>query len=652
MYYGRAGRGSNLPKIITERRGSLTSVASLVTAKALKESAIAGNYPAHQIALAEDYFNWVSQRFAAKNLPLLSEWVGMGNEMPRQLDGSGQTKLLEKYYLTLSERFLDASYLEPNILALIKPGIEAFIEDNMKFACDVDIIVATHAMTLVNNSTFGTVYNSFQKPNADNIRPFASVVIDEADLIGGVALQYFDRTFNVNYLERVAKSVWGAKKRKLGNQLRSLSNSAAKQCAQLLSNGKRYNELIDYEQDDLLKVLLEWADITCTQEFTEVAESFDLVEKERIRFTSEAIFEMNDLVRDIARSDSDNYMRDKMQTKLIVRNDNGNHQIAMAPLREGGLVNRMWRVRGHRFERIMFTSACLSGFEATPSTSFSTFKDRVGIDDKYDELANPPFIAKATGHGAISRLVLTDPAINQHANPSDVEIIDDPKSENSSGVVLSRTHTDFLVRALLLADQTPIMSPHKRTLVLFPSAVSKMAVYDALPEHIKTRVVGAPGDALLKNFTTSPDGYWFGHNWHGFNFVDQQTKTTLLGRVIISKVPNPPLNLMKAARNAGYAFHSSFEDGAAKVVQGIGRGIRNPQDKPEAWVLDPRMSIPKALRPRAMAKGIASQSVVSGGTGDRSQWAQIAEAIPKRLYQSSQIEILKDDGKTATLIAI
>lgn len=181
------------------------------------------------------------------------------------------------------------------------------------------------------------------------------------------------------------------------------------------------------------------------------------------------------------------------------------------------------------------------------------------------------------------------------------------------------------------------MTEGGRALVLVPSFADVEEMARRIPDVIAHRR-GEKLAAHLATLKASRNGVlatpaaWAGTDLPG-----------LLGHVVIVRIPFPPPNagrtelLRRLLRTKGYddanadgiLFARNRRDAIRRLAQGLGRGIRTPDNRVKVWIADPRFPLPDTLtlNPRLFLSQAARNRDLSG-------------AIPRRFtpaYESAEI---------------
>ncbi|MCY4468675.1 MAG: hypothetical protein OXC08_08120 [Thiotrichales bacterium] len=177
------------------------------------------------------------------------------------------------------------------------------------------------------------------------------------------------------------------------------------------------------------------------------------------------------------------------------------------------------------------------------------------------------------------------------------------------------------------------LSEGGRTLVLAPS----FADVDALNRRIEGLVAHRRGEALaayLEGFVAAPNAAlatpaaWAGTDLPG-----------LLSHVVILRIPFPPPEAGRAELLRRLLEARGYDPGQAerilraqgrrdalrRLAQGLGRGIRGPEDRVKVWIADPRFPLPDTLvrdPRRLLNQGLAAHN------GD------LSGAIPRRFAEA------------------
>lgn len=194
------------------------------------------------------------------------------------------------------------------------------------------------------------------------------------------------------------------------------------------------------------------------------------------------------------------------------------------------------------------------------------------------------------------------------------------------------------------------MTEGGRALVLVPSFADVEAMARRIPDviaHRRGEKLAAHLDTLkaARNGVLATPAAWAGTDLPG-----------LLGHVVIGRIPFPPPNAGRTAlmrrllqtkgyddANAdGILFARNRRDAIRRLAQGLGRGIRTPDDRVKVWIADPRFPLPdtRTLNPRLLlSQGLAARN------------RDLSGAIPRRFtqsYESAEIVPQPADGTRGT----
>ena len=194
------------------------------------------------------------------------------------------------------------------------------------------------------------------------------------------------------------------------------------------------------------------------------------------------------------------------------------------------------------------------------------------------------------------------------------------------------------------------MTEGGRALVLVPSFADVEAMARRIPDviaHRRGEKLAAHLDTLKasRNGVLATPAAWAGTDLPG-----------LLGHVVIVRIPFPPPNAGRTAllrrllqtkgyddRNAdGILLARNRRDAIRRLAQGLGRGIRTPDDRVKVWIADPRFPLPDTLtrNPRLLlSQGLAARN------------RDLSGAIPRRFtqsYESAEIVPQPADGTRGT----
>jgi len=194
------------------------------------------------------------------------------------------------------------------------------------------------------------------------------------------------------------------------------------------------------------------------------------------------------------------------------------------------------------------------------------------------------------------------------------------------------------------------MTEGGRALVLVPSFADVEAMAIRIPDviaHRRGEKLAAHLDTLKasRNGVLATPAAWAGTDLPG-----------LLGHVVIVRIPFPPPNagrtalLRRLLQTKGYddgnadgiLFTRNRRDAVRRLAQGLGRGIRTPDDRVKVWIADPRFPLPDTCT-------LNQRLLLSQGRAARNR--DLSGAIPRRFtpaYESAEIVPQPADGTRGT----
>lgn len=260
-----------------------------------------------------------------------------------------------------------------------------------------------------------------------------------------------------------------------------------------------------------------------------------------------------------------------------------------------GMMNQLWRSSVHSYNGVALISATLS--DRPPSDrSYHKFLRAIGIDPLIDQLIQekPLPSSRRDQYGSIAHVLVVDRDLTLY--PID----------NSQSNFNSAAFVNFVARAIL--EIVKLQTPDQRMLVLFQQYALLEAVWAQVPSlHslIIKRQRGSNMPTSLGAYAARPGGIWFGVEWEGVNFVSEEGKT-LADIVVIPRIPQPPINIMRRSRLSfafdgtqtvqlaeGIALNEAVDFAYQRMVQGIARGTRHAHDVIQLLaILDVRFPVP------------------------------------------------------------
>ncbi|TKD35294.1 ATP-dependent DNA helicase [Azotobacter chroococcum] len=173
-------------------------------------------------------------------------------------------------------------------------------------------------------------------------------------------------------------------------------------------------------------------------------------------------------------------------------------------------------------------------------------------------------------------------------------------------------------------------SPQERTLVLTLSFFDTDALVDRLNDlpNLIVHRKGEPISAVLARYKETPGAVMLTPaGWEGIDLPG------MVNNLVITRIPNSPPDSFRSTlnevvlREKGFSedkisqivFGMMFDATRRKLAQGLGRGIRHPDDKVCVWIADPRFPFPESfmgsldevlMKPRRYPQKIALQACI------------------------------------------
>lgn len=196
-----------------------------------------------------------------------------------------------------------------------------------------------------------------------------------------------------------------------------------------------------------------------------------------------------------------------------------------------------------------------------------------------------------------------------------------PTDETVTNMINQEYITRGTVAIRALAQRQQTLSPDTRMLVLFPSFDLMDEYYDRLhdmADFIVQRTKHSNLTKTIAQYAATPHGVWFGVEWEGVNFIDPnppkgQLPRTLADFLVITRIPQPPTDLIRVNRLTdwfeksmpaataerlaeGFGLHEAVGMAYRRSVQGVARGIRNAADVIQLLaILDARFPVPQHI---------------------------------------------------------
>ena len=200
--------------------------------------------------------------------------------------------------------------------------------------------------------------------------------------------------------------------------------------------------------------------------------------------------------------------------------------------------------------------------------------------------------------------------------------------------VSHREHLDYVARALAEARKTG------RVLVLCTS----YALVDELAERVRSPVVHVRGTRLASHFDafrSEPDAVLLTPAaWSGVSLPG------IVDHVVIPRIPFRPDDVRDEARRdfltrlglppraaTRLVASARHADARRKLAQGIGRGIRGPDESCTVWLLDPRFPLPASM----------ARAIGGPGQGPAVPHLELIHCIPARFRTGRRTAV--DEGE-------
>jgi hypothetical protein len=441
------------------------------------------------------------------------------------------------------------------------------------------LVLLTHAMVVRNNLRHGHLFRNGE----DEEDPFdiKTMLIDEADKMPSVANTVLRVTVSRNEIQHLLEDVQDSLDRRLRAEGEHILSVGLDQLGAALS---RVNFTFGRDDPPAIQISQALTGINHgLQELARLAFDTDVLTGDRIRLCRDA-------VRMLAK------LRDFEHPVLrvtVVRDPAGEPDVLLTLEIGGGrrLISQMWRRDGgHGFQTITLCSALM-----TNMPPYGHRYDRFRRDLDLDRTKGDRFIERQPLHprfGNIASVFVADrvPALL----PTDASEIN----------LLRQSSLDGLAKQIATAAR--LRNANERVVVLFQSYVAMNEVIRRLPDEIRDRVVtrnrrhlsDAVGEFIERRY-----GIWMGVDWEGINFVHPRTRRTMVNALIITRMPLPPRDEIRAmrlgntfgdnSRASGVALYEGVHAAYRKLYHGVLMGIRSERDVlDELWILDPRWPLP------------------------------------------------------------
>lgn len=448
----------------------------------------------------------------------------------------------------------------------------------MKAAADAaDILVVTHTMVLMDTAMFGRTLDTAR----DAERGVCSLIVDEAhqfpliaqnratatvtlDTMTGLVPLLTARGYDTDVLaDAIAGLVACIAGFDNGQPVR-IVNAAPEMARLFVAVSPVYDALVDVQGETMV-----CDDVILTSHVEQAMNGIvGFMVQNRKAGSSNAAFR--------AVQDSEVLIR-YVETATMPRPAS----IAMVPRYSAQAINRLWRTSTHGFRNVLFMSGTLSDING----SADLFLKEIGISQTdrvtHRVVVHPPL--EPSRYGRIDRLVF--PA-------RDSSILPSLAVPNANGDYTNPEHIRYVATAVRTAFAENSVTL-RRIAVLFRSqrALDMVAAHlraSQLGQHLVIQSAGVPWQLLVPAFRADPCAIWLGLNWEGMNLVDNVGRS-LIRTVMLSCIPMTPSDTLHAhACGPKYAAMINQSRAWRKIEQGVGRGIRHPDDVIDLWILDPR----------------------------------------------------------------
>jgi ATP-dependent DNA helicase DinG len=283
-------------------------------------------------------------------------------------------------------------------------------------------------------------------------------------------------------------------------------------------------------------------------------------------------------------------------------------RIGVAAQRPGWLTNTLWRVRTSRVDSVYLLSGSLlagEGLRPDGRPEFRWFRRIIGAHPNHnihEDLLrhfDPPRFGRM-------EFVLADRRVPP---PSAATATIGPTGDAHW---TNPRYLDYVATMIGAAHRTPAPRLNRpgRVLVLCSSHQDKQALHDRLHGRIRSLVLHRPGEGisrLLDDFRRDPACVLLTTHWEGIDLPG------LVDNIVITRLPIRPSSEAGIAvaqlmldrggleasrqRASGVELNDLIEMAVHRLLQGLGRGIRTPDDCCRVWIADPRFPLPASLIP-------------------------------------------------------
>ena len=532
----------NIPPITMGEYGSSMSIASPSKIKKYAERWEKLEDNKHAMRFAE----WFSESFANDPIVYLSDWLIEPNS-------EGMFPLG-----TTERNFCLSSKDDPEVLKIFKERMKDSLDNKFQ------IILVTHVTLIKNSLAWGQILGTkndeklngeFVSADPDTIS-IGAIIVDEAHKIPESAKMISTNMISINDESTSCMESVFEKYDIKSSLISSLTSDMrdAKRFVIGAAERDKYREIIEQLHDELIIHYKNEKDVIARSELGDILYCIGAMSNRFGKAGTSAL---------IAKQFS--------QTSMIIeKNIDGTTSFGFAPIGIKHITGSMFRYAG--FQPIVMVSGTIHLEGIEDINQYEHFRNVMGIASDDKDRKETPFISDS---GKITDIIFAGRKV---AVPS---LLTEEAGENKSYV--NPAFMDYCSNSVATLSDA---YPDKRILVLLTSTEAQSLIYDGLVRrNIGNRVVrqnaGQNYKSLLEKYAAIPNGIWLGMNWEG---IDLRLKgKTLVDIVVITKIPFL----------AEHRFNVwAFKDAIIKMRQGIGRGLRSPEDRIKLAILDPRFPLP------------------------------------------------------------
>lgn len=578
------------------------------------------------------------------------------NDLNAWLASDASTGILDDFLQAFNKEL--PSGITPAVIGLTAqsdPGSIQQYETDVAASKNVDILITNHALLVLHAFRWGLILDE------EGGRVATTVIVDEAHRLPHVAESLMSEALSLNRASTRAAA--------LKDLLEGIDNRAARRCQQLQQGIKALNlHLGEHRpQGDLtytpahhiegLDNLLRDIGDQAAKVADALAPFTSLVGREQGLVK---LYDVLDLCGDLKRISQGMAMKDKLA--LVSWSPVKTYpSLLLGNADAGRLMSRLWAPVAHeqdtlidealpprpRLNSILLTSATLGAPGGKAVSAFDALFSELGIIRHRSRSTGKPVhhVTEAlmaryepSSFGSM-HFVLADYRVPKPTSFVPIHLRDD----DDSVTTLNKNWLAYAARMVQAATNT-----HGRALVLAHSWREANAIAELLGEdkNLPPLLVHREGQALhplLKAYQKAPSILITPGGWDGVDLPG------LVPALVILRIPFRPPNRPDALRTRvtlkemGYTaekidnilFCADRRAAWHKLRQGLGRGIRHPQDECHVWIADPRFPIPEQWLDTfdpVLAKMVPSQK--------SSQHRDLLNAVPERFrdaYCSARI---------------